>query len=233
MDTILFFAFSAAYLALFIWGSALTARRGRVDAAAIPLLIIAALVYDNTVKAAGQWIGEGPLLEGLSLARFWIHAIVTPLLAVWAWHVCRRTGVRWASTRTSAVVAVLYAVVLIVIEYITVLSGLRLEAREEYGVLSYGSAESPNGPPLMVLLVVAALLVAGIVAWMRHKTPVLLIGTILMTIGSAVPIPMESGAITNAFELALLTSIVWTTARQDAMERRHSLNGRAAGRGSA
>jgi len=220
MDTVIFFGYTAAYLALLVWGCVLLARRGRVDASAIPLLVIAGLVYDNTVIASGQWIGEGPFLEALSFGRFWIHAIVTPLLVVWAWHACRRAGARWAATRVAAVVVIAFALALMVLEYVTVLAGLEIEAVEEYGVLSYSNAEAPSGPPLMVLFVAAALLVAGIVVWVKQKTPVLTIGTVLMTIGSAVPIPVESGAVTNAFELVLLTSIVWTTARQDALERR-------------
>lgn len=220
MDTVIFFGYTVAYLALFVWGCALVARRRRADAAALPLLVIAGLIYDNTVIASGRFIGEGPFLEALSLGRFWIHAIVTPLLVVWAWHACRRAGARWAATRTAAVVSIMFAVALMVLEYLTVLSGLEIEATNEYGVLSYSNAEAPSGPPLMVLFVAAALLVAGIVVWVKQKSPVLAIGTVLMTVGSAVPIPVESGAVTNAFELVLLTSIVWTRARQDALERR-------------
>ncbi|MBF0671616.1 MAG: hypothetical protein IR160_03420 [Salinibacterium sp.] len=220
MDTVIFFGYTAAYLALLVWGCVLLARRGRVDASAIPLLVIAGLVYDNTVIASGKWIGEGPLLEALSFGRFWIHAIVTPLLVVWAWDACRRAGARWAATLAAAIVAIVFAVALMVLEYVTVLAGLQIEAGEEYGVLSYGNAEAASGPPLMVLFVAAALLIAGIVVWVKQKSPVLTIGTVLMIIGSAVSIPVESGAVTNAFELVLLTSIVWTTARQDALERR-------------
>lgn len=40
-----------------------------------------------------------------------------------------------------------------------------------------------------------------------------------MTIGSAVEIPIESSAATNAFELILLTSIVATIRFQDRRER--------------
>ena len=40
-----------------------------------------------------------------------------------------------------------------------------------------------------------------------------------MTIGSAVQLPVDSGAVTNAFELALLISILATKAFQDRHDR--------------
>ncbi len=43
-----------------------------------------------------------------------------------------------------------------------------------------------------------------------------------MTIGSAIELPIESGAITNAFELILLISILATKAFQDKQEQLHT-----------
>lgn len=50
----------------------------------LPLLVVAGLVYDNGLLAAGHLIGTGPLLEGLNLARFWIHALVLIVVVVGA-----------------------------------------------------------------------------------------------------------------------------------------------------
>ncbi len=41
------------------------------------------------------------------------------------------------------------------------------------------------------------------------------LGAVVMTIGSGVQLPLPSGAITNAFELALMVSIMATKAIQD------------------
>ena len=59
----------------------------------------------------------------------------------------------------------------------------------------------PNpGPPLMVILILIPLLMAGVIVWRRRKTPLLFIGTVLMVAGSAIPIPIESSVATNVFE---------------------------------
>lgn len=214
VDPSLFAAFAVAYVALLAWGIALAVRDRGWTPANLPLLVIAGLVYDNAVLATGSLLGEGALLEGLNLARSWIHALITPLLVVFAWHAIARAGAAWANTRRAAVLAIAAALALMALE-LTHVVGLELVAEREHGVLSYTAAEPAAGPPLMVLLVAAALLVAGFLVWRRQRWPWLLIGTALMAIGSAVPIPIESGAVTNAVELILLVSILATKHFQD------------------
>lgn len=220
IDTILFAGFAVAYTALLVWGVALAVRAGRLVVSDVILLVIAALVYDNGIIAAGRFIGEGSLLEGLNLARFWVHAALTPLLVLFAWHAAARAGVGWVRTRLAAGLAVLVVLALYVLEYVTILDGLRVEPGWEYGVLSYGDAAGGDGPPVMVLVVALALLVAGFLVWRRTGWVWLLVGAVVMTIGSAVPVPVDSGAVTNAFELALLVSILATKAHQDRREAR-------------
>ncbi|MDA8371062.1 MAG: hypothetical protein M0026_14500 [Nocardiopsaceae bacterium] len=220
MDTVLFFGFAGAYTALLIWAVALATRHGWATPANLPLLVLAGLVYDNLIIASGRYIGEGPLLEALSHGRFWLHAFLTPLLVIWSWHAVRRAGVRWAARRWAALAAVLITAALIAFELITVTANLHLAARVEYGVLSYSDSAPPPGPPPMVLVVAAALIFAGFVLWRRQRWIWLLVGAVLMAVGSGVPLPLESGAVTNLFELVLLVSVLATKAWQDAAELR-------------
>lgn len=64
-------------------------------------------------------------------------------------------------------------------------------------------------------IVAAVLLVVGAMLWKKQKWPWLFVGAVIITIGSAVQLPLPSGAITNAFELILLISIIATKAFQD------------------
>lgn len=218
MDTTLFLGFAAAYLALLVWGVALAVRHRWWTPANLPLLVVAALVYDNTVLGVGRWIGEGALLEALNYARFYIHAAITPVLVAWALHTLRRAGFGWAQSRWYQVVSIGSAVALTALEYVVEVRGLRLVPREEFGVLSYASAEPPSGPPVMVLIVAFVLLVAGGLLWRRQAWPWLFAGALVMTVGSGIDLPVDSGAVTNAFELALLVSIITTKAFQDRRE---------------
>ncbi|WP_261165382.1 hypothetical protein [Microbacterium sp. Marseille-Q6965] len=218
MDSLIFLGFALAYVALGVWAAMRVARRGRVVASDLVLLVIAGLVYDNAVIALGVVIGEGGVLEVLNGARYWLHALLTPLLVIVAWHVLARSGVGWARRRWVLVIALVVTAALIVFEIVTGAMPAQLVAEREHGALSYANERAPGGPPVMVLVVAAALLLAGIVAWMRQRWPWLCIGTVLMLAGSSVPIPLPSGAATNAFELILLVAIVATVARQDRME---------------
>ncbi|MBB1495322.1 hypothetical protein J4N02_08985 [Propioniciclava sp. MC1595] len=129
-----------------------------------------------------------------------------------------------SSSSATRLLSIGAALALTVVEYFLEVRGLHLVPQEEYGVLSYGSAEPATGPPLMVLVVAAFLVVAGALVWRKQKWPWLFVGAVVMTIGSGVQLPLESGAITNAFELTLLVSIMATKAFQDRNDHSRDLS---------
>ncbi|WKA55157.1 hypothetical protein [Planococcus shixiaomingii] len=207
MDTILYFFFAAAYLALLVWGMW---RQKTWNAMSVVFLVVLGLIYDNSIIALGKFIGEGALLENLSVPRFWIHAFLTPLLVIFSWRALSRAGVNWAKQKAVIVGAVLYTLALIGIEFIFETVNLNLASTREYGVLRYVSVETATGPPIMVLMLTVALMFSGAVLWKKAAWKWMLIGSAVMVIGSAIPLPLDSSAATNAFELFLLTTLVWT-----------------------
>lgn len=207
MDTILYFFFTAAYIALFVW--AISTQRSWNFMAFIYLVLLG-LIYDNGIIAAGKFVGEGTVLENLNLWRFWSHALLTPTLVLFSWGTLNHAGVTWARKKAVFYGAIAYTLLLIIIEIALETWSLELAAEQQYGVLRYVAAEPASGPPIMILLVTVVLLVAGAVLWKKTGWKWMLIGAVVMTIGSAVPIPIGSSAATNAFELLLLTALVWT-----------------------
>ena len=151
----------------------------------------------------------------MSAARFIMHAIFTPLLILFSLDVLRRAGIEWSKKTAALLITAAYTLIALLIELITVVWDLSLKAEKSYGVLSYTAANSPDGPPIMILMVTLALLISSILLWKRTGWYWMFIGVALMLIGSMVDIPVESGAITNAFELILLTSLVFTKRHQD------------------
>lgn len=207
MDLLLYFFFTAAYIGLLIWG---LVRQRSWNFMSFVYVVLLGLIYDNAIIAIGNFVGEGTLLENLSLLRFWSHAFLTPALVLFSWGALNRAGVDWAKKKAVFYGALLYTLALIVIEIATETWGLEIAAAREYGVLRYTSAEPSSGPPLMVLLVSLVLIIAGFVIWRKAGWIWMLAGAVIMTLGSAVPIPVESSAVTNAFELFLLFTLVWT-----------------------
>lgn len=177
--------------------------------------MIAALIYDNGVVAFGRYMGEGEVLERLNYARSWLHALFTPLLVLFAWNTLKRAGIRWAMKRWVKYGTYLFVLGLILLEVLTSIVGLRLEAKWEHGVLSYQSMKEQEGAPWMVIIITAILLLASIIIWRKLSWPWFFIGTILMTIGSLLMIWIERAVMINAFELILMTTLVITKHYQD------------------
>lgn len=212
MDSIIFGVFALSYVLLFGWGLRIHRRWSLTSTI---FLVIAALIYDNAIYALGTLIGEGNLLKTLNLLRFWFHALFTPTLILFSIASMREANIKWAQSSWVLVLGILYTIVAIIIEYQTELKGLVLEVSKEYGAVSYSSIGEASGPPIMILMVTMALLLGSIMLWWKAKWPWMFVGTIIMTIGSAVPLDVGSNAMTNAFELILLSTLVWTKKQLD------------------
>lgn len=209
MDPYIYGLYSLAYIFLFLWGLTLSIKYGFFTWLNVLLLVTFGLIYDNLVLSLGSIIGEGPILKGLNVMRYWFHAFFTPLLILFSWAAIRKTGIHWLKERTGLLAAGIFTVAMIIAELMQNTIGLKLEPSRNYGVLSYEAAGS-HGPPIMIIGVTLALLLAGFILWKKLQWKWMAVGVILMGIGSAVPIPLESDAATNGFELILLISL-WAT----------------------
>lgn len=213
MDTFLYFLYVALYAILLNWGLYGIRKHDLARWTSVIYIVIVPLIYDNLLLATGKWIGEGALLESLNFARFCLHALITPLLVMYSVGTLRESGIEWAKKKWLVLVGLLYTIGLIVVEFSLEVFGLELEVVKEYGVISYSNVEEATGPPIMVLLVTLILIVASAILWKKTKWPVFFIGAVVMTLGSALPINVESGAVTNAFELFLIFTLIWTKRR--------------------
>ena len=213
MDTYLYFLYAALYTILLIWGLYGIRKQDLARWTSVIYIVILPLIYDNLLLATGKWIGEGELLESLNFSRFCLHALITPLLVMYSIGTLRESGIEWAKKKWLVLVGILYTFGLIVLEFSIEVIGLELEVVKEYGVVSYSNVEEATGPPIMVLLVTLILIVASAILWKKTKWPVFFIGAVVMTIGSAIPINVDSGAVTNAFELFLIFTLIWTKRR--------------------
>ncbi|WP_421384796.1 hypothetical protein ACOJQI_08490 [Bacillus salacetis] len=213
MDTILFGLFAAAYTVLFIFTITIY-KKYHIASALFLLPVILGLVYDNTVISTGRFIGEGSLLESLNMLRYWFHAFLTPFLVLFAWKSLEQAHIDWAGAKWARVWTIVIGIALVMIELLTEVYGLSLQPKWEYGVLTYSSTDTSGGPPIMVLVVSLILLISSIIIWRKQKWIWFFIGSVVMIAGSAVQLPVESGAVTNLFELALLISLAATAAFQ-------------------
>ena len=209
MSTIIFYLFSFGYICLLIWGFFL-AQNKFSHTSNVLLLVIVGLIYDNVIIASGKFIGEGALLQTLSYLRFYLHAIVTPTLILFAWSMYDHINVEEPDPQPSfKILAYLITIGLISYELMTLITGLELMAKREYGLLTYDTTSS-MGMPMMIIIVMIVLGLVGFILLRVERNFWMLLGTILTFIGSILTIWFKHPALMNGFEFLLIVSLLIT-----------------------
>ncbi|MEV0355269.1 hypothetical protein AB0H71_04310 [Nocardia sp. NPDC050697] len=169
-----------------------TTRPARVRLLAVVGLGVA---YDSAIIGLGAVLGAGALLETLSIGRFVGHALLTPVLVLWA---ADRVGagqrLRWSSIALTAV---------LIAWGVFELAHLDLIPKEYADTLRYASAEP--APPIVPLVVTVVLLAASIWLLRRESRWAPLVGTVLLVgaSGAAVAVP----PLGNIGEAAMLVGL--------------------------
>lgn len=161
-------------------------------------LLGCALAYDSAVVSAGVLIGEGPALETLSVGRFAVHALGTPLVVP-----CAILALR--ARRATLGAAWVVAGFLAVLGCATTLPGLHLRSRTWADTLRYTDAE-PSAFPIAAVLAIALLLVIGVAAWIRLRTPWIALGALAVFACSAAA--FAAPPLGNVGEALMLTGLV-------------------------
>jgi len=206
MNTFVYFLLGIAYVLLFIWGVWLAKQRG-IQVSDVLLLVTIGLIYDNTIIALGRFIGEGVFLENLSYARYWLHALFTPTLILYTWSICFEMGFSFAKKTFWKTAAYLLTFGLIIYELFLYIDQLKLQPTWENELLIYDH-EGQLGFPLMIVCVTLALFIVGIIFLKMVKFPWLLVGVIVMCVGSSLSIWLKEFPIMNVMEFILMLSLL-------------------------
>lgn len=208
MDSMLYGVFAILYILLLLW--LLQGSEPRFVWTNVLYLLLLALVYDNTVIALGKWIGEGDFLYYLNYMRYVLHAFITPLLVIYAVATLSEANIKWAQRFSVLILAMMYTALLVAIEFFLGIWGSDLQATLQYGALRYETVGEASGPPVMVLLATVVLLICSLFLLLQRGWLWFFVGVVIMTIGSMIPFNITSTAMTNAFELCLMTTLVLT-----------------------
>ncbi|MEV7104030.1 hypothetical protein [Streptomyces atroolivaceus] len=179
--------------------------------AAVPTLVCSALVWDNGMIAVGSLTGAGPLLQGLNVPRFALHALLTPLLVLWSLAAANHAGVPWARRKGVRGAAVGLTVLLMAAGALHDIFGLSLRAERWADTLRYvNDAASPTGP-LPAIVTGLVVLATGIVLW-RHTgfAWLALTAAVMVAVsGAAAQVPVLG----NAGEVVLNVGLLLTLRR--------------------
>lgn len=210
MDTIIYFTLAIAFLILFSWGVILANRQGWWRLENVILLVMLALIYDNGILGLGKFIGEGELLESLNLARYWLHALITPLLVLFGWRSLVNADIDWAKTKVVKWGAFLLTLGLIIYDLVAEVWGISLSPAINNGVLSYKVVSEGESLPIMIIGVSAILFITSLIVWIKQKWPWYFFGILFMSITPMIGSWIDSDAFHNIGEFALLLSLLAT-----------------------
>ena len=151
----------------------------------LPLLIW--LVFDPLVLAVGNLLGEGSTLHVLTTIRYLLRALVTPFLLVIAVDQAKRARVKWMDDPLLILVLAVVILALIVLGFVKGYVGFGLEPVELEGIKQY-QPDTPLGFPLAAFATTLLLALLGLGVFLKARAPWLLIGGLLMLVGSLAPV---------------------------------------------
>ena len=171
----------------------------------LALIPLVGLAYDNGVIAIGVGFGEGDLLKSLNAGRYIVHAILTPLLIVWAVSVAQRLGAAWAQKRGVWIGFILLTMAMIAFGLYTDVIKLTLKPVQELGTLRYIAA-ARGGPPIPAIMTIFVMMGVGLYLWVKHKWAWMFVGSFVMLV--AAPLGARLTGLANTAEVVLNASVV-------------------------
>jgi hypothetical protein len=87
------------HLAIWVWGWGAWARNGRPRGLFLVLFGGTLLWYDNFRIGIGRFIGEGELLQAMTVPAFAWHWTMLPLLVIAAGSIAKQAGLGWAQPK--------------------------------------------------------------------------------------------------------------------------------------
>ncbi|MBA4496198.1 hypothetical protein ACFO25_17135 [Paenactinomyces guangxiensis] len=209
MDAFLYPLITFLYLILSVWSFRFF-RESSFWGTSWIFFIIVGLIYNNLVLSLGRWMGEGEVLEVMSLFRYLLHVLLTPTLVFVALDILRRINVEWSEYLSTHIIYNLYTFSLTVIGVFTEIVWINLEPVTQSGVVRYASVDADSYLSYSTLLTLIPLFISAVMVWRQLRWPVLLLGVVVATAGGILAVSLESFVIGSAFELILMASLVLT-----------------------
>ena len=221
MNQVLYALVALVLLALAAWLARLLGRRFTLGVLGA-FIVAVGLVYDNGVIAAGALVGEGPMLQGLNWPRYWIHALATPLLILFAGEAAARAGLGWARRGWVRATSGVLVVAMIAYGLFIDLPSALQPYTEPGNVLAYEPVE-PTGPPVPPMVTNLALIAAGIALWAARPWPWLGVASIAALVGFGLGPLGAPPIVGQGAEVVLIGGIAateaWLQRRRDAGNR--------------
>lgn len=174
--------------------------------APIAVLVLGGLIYDNVVLGLGGLLGRGDLLRALSVPRYWIHAIGTPLLILLVLEIGERCGLSWAKRRRGAWVVLAFVLIGFGLGHDGF--GQKLQFTTDGGTARYAN-DAVTGPPTSAIAVIIIVLAVAVMIWQHGYSSMMAVCSLIMLVGAAVgaTVPLIGNLAECSFVVALLAGM--------------------------
>ncbi|MEV4416540.1 hypothetical protein [Catellatospora sp. NPDC049609] len=205
-------SFLLASIALCMLALAATAARLRRAApvgAPLVAVVCVGLAYDCAAIAVGPVLGFGSALHAVNQPRYWIHAVLTPLMILAVMDLAARAGVVSLARRPVRIGLGALTAVLVALGVASDVVALRLAPETYADTLRYVN-DAAEGPPVPAIVTILVLIGIGAALWRRAGVPWLCLGSVAMFVAAAAG--FAHFWIGNTGELLLQAGIVATLA---------------------
>jgi hypothetical protein len=190
----------------------------------LTLMLIAALPYDTGIVMLGSTIGQGDLLQMLSVPRYIWFYLTAPLLPLIAGGIARRAGFAWAQANWVWGVLGLLAVGFFVNDVSKLFQVPTLYPACFEDVLRYVASVKPSqvctpgqagvdvggSLPWAALAGMLLMLVVGVLLWWKRGWPWLVLGAVAGTVVLGLPNTPLGPLHTFYGDFLFMGSIAWT-----------------------
>lgn len=220
MSALLYTVFTVLQIILLIWGIRLYQRQKSWGLMFITI-IAAGLVYDNLIIALGTTLGVGSLLETISIPRFLVHAVFTPLLFMAGYEMARRADIKWFDSQNRYRAAWGITTILVFVGLWQGVFSAHLKPVCHDGTLRYAERVSESQicpeveyteaelnerglPPIASIVTIVLVGIEGLAIGRKIGWWGLLIGAVIMFVGAAIPASRVGPVVANGAEVVLV-----------------------------
>jgi hypothetical protein len=203
--------YTVCHLFLLAWAHYLYSQSHQAGLVVL-ILVITAIAYDNLIVSVGSLIGKGKTLLKLSQPRFICHVLLTPLSVFAAFSFCLQSRLEWAFEPLSIFGVCFLVVCLIAAEILTYYK--KFEPKEVWfqGTLRYTNSAYKMLPiPSIITTILVGII--GLIIWQQMGLPWLLISSIVMFLGGAIPQCVAGPIVCSGVEVFLIIGFCMTAAQ--------------------
>ncbi|PZU98757.1 MAG: hypothetical protein DCE90_02800 [Pseudanabaena sp.] len=215
MAVFLYPIYTLCHFFLLIWGLSLYADSHQFGLILL-IAITAAIAYDNLIISLGRLIGKGKVLLKLSQPRFFCHVVLTPLSVIAAFSFCFQIHLKWATQPLALVVISLVTFLLIAAEIFTYYRKFDPRIEKFQGTLRYTNA-AYKMPPIPSIITTVIVGILGFILWKQFESYWLMMSSIVMFLGGAVPQKIAGPVICSGVEVILILGFCLTASQIQAL----------------